>query len=657
MLVGAAFLSGVAILRNSAAALWGVVMVAAAGVLLAVWLGVAPFGGKSVGFLVQGVFAASALIFLSAAIGLVSRNALLGGVLFAVALSVVGVGVLNALLGGEAAGLQRTGLFVVGGVAVLLSAIGTVRGDLGARLVLPGALIAVAAPFLFSVEAAGAAALAPYALFGVGVLLASLVAMIGVSDPRAMPSPGLSHSVDAAPDRTPAAHLERSMRVSENQLAQVLDYSGVAVWDWNSDGAHQTQSFGEMLGADSNGLFTPEALRDFIHAEDIARFEERVFGAADGDGGFDELVKIHSGKTVRMRGARAVDRNGGLERIVLFLEPANASTASTPASADALKLAAATLTSAAIPPKGAAALKPAALAAAKKLAGAKDTIIAAIETGAVTAAFQPIVSFENRRVAGSEALVRWPGADVNVEEVLKRAAEAGKLRDLTALMIDKATAHAASRIKEGDGAYFVAINVSASQLAEPSFVGDVEKAIARYALPKKALVIEITEAEKLAETPAMAETFKALRATGAALAYDDFGAGYSSLSNLHRYEFDFLKIDKSFIDGLSSNGGKKKIASALAKLGKDFGMTVIAEGIETREAAETAKSIGCRLGQGYFLGAPSVAAFAADEPPKVEVASLASAEEASVEIVLGKSMVAAPAKASKSSYRKRLFAR
>jgi EAL domain-containing protein (putative c-di-GMP-specific phosphodiesterase class I)/PAS domain-containing protein len=657
MLVGAAFLSGVAILRNSPAALWGVVMVGAAGALLAVWLGVAPLSGKSVDFFLQGVFAASALIFLSASVGLVSRSHLLGGLLFAGALSIAGVGLLNALQAGEAAALQRIGNLGVGAAALALSALGALRGDLGARLVLPGAVIAAASPFLFSVEATGAAMLAPYALFGVGVLLASLVAMVGVSNARVAPGPGLSHSFDAPPESSPAIHREKSLRVSENQLAQVLDYSGVSVWDWNRDGAHQTQSFGDMLGADSNGLFTPEVLRDFVHAEDIARFEERIFGATEGDGGFDELIKIHSGKTVRMRGARAVDRNGALERIVVFLEPANVRTASAPASGDALKLAAATLTSAAIPPKAALANKPATIPAAKKEPVAKDPIFAAIETGAVTAAFQPIVSFETRRVVGSEALVRWPGVESRVEDVPKRASEAGKLRELTALMIDKAAGHAAARIKEGDAAYFVAINVSASQLAQPTFVDEVKQAITNHKLPRKALVIEVTEAEKLAETPAMVETFKALRAAGAALAYDDFGAGYSSLSNLHRYEFDYLKIDKSFIDGLASNGGKKKIAAALARLGKEFDMTVIAEGIETREAAETAKSIGCKLGQGYFLGAPSVIAFAAAEAPKALVGASSSAEEASVEIVLDRSMAAPTPTQPTGGYRKRLFSR
>ncbi len=117
-------------------------------------------------------------------------------------------------------------------------------------------------------------------------------------------------------------------------------------------------------------------------------------------------------------------------------------------------------------------------------------------------------------------------------------------------------------------------------------------------------MLELTEGEKLTETPKIHDVFKKLKGAGAALAYDDFGAGFSSLSNLHKYDFDYLKIDKSFIDDIVANGGKKKIVTALARLGRDFGMAVIAEGVESKEAAEMAKAIGCKMGQGFHLGEP-----------------------------------------------------
>jgi predicted signal transduction protein with EAL and GGDEF domain len=118
---------------------------------------------------------------------------------------------------------------------------------------------------------------------------------------------------------------------------------------------------------------------------------------------------------------------------------------------------------------------------------------------------------------------------------------------------------------------------------------------------------------------------------------------------LHKYDFDYLKIDKSFIDDIVANGGKKKIVAALARLGKDFGMTVIAEGIESKEAADTAKAIGCRMGQGYHLGAPEVLndAGAAELQPKSAGPDAGSdvaqhAADAEV-IILDKSLEAPPA--------------
>ncbi len=651
MLISAAFLAGMAVLRKSAAAFCGFLMLIAAGALQATWLGIGPAPSATMSLLLQGLFAASALIFLSATIGMASRNQLLGGLLFAGALSMIGVGVINAVLGGEAAGLQRMGMIAVAGIALALSAFAGSRGDLGARLILPGAAFAAAAPLLFQISgAAGPLSLAPQAVFAIGVLLASIVALTDVGG--AAPS-GLATAAGFGGDtRGSFSHIHRhepsraeTLRVSENQLAQVLDYSGIAVWDWNRFGSHQTTSFAALMGADSDGAFTPEAFHAFVHADDAARFEEKVYGASEGDGGFDEMLKLQSGRRVRARGARAVDTSGSLERIVVFLEDAACAhdAATMPHRGDALKLAAASLTGAAAAtaksvadaheanaePKS----KPAKTAATRE--APQDSIVAAIDRGDIVAAFQPIVSFDSGKVCGAEALVRWPASGENSEhataEIVRKAQLAGKGRALSALMLKAAAHHVCERIAAGDKKYFAAFNVSISQLKDEAFIEDVRLAIGDHKLPPGALVLELTEGERLADTPKIGETFKKLRAIGASLAYDDFGAGFSSLSNLHKYDFDYLKIDKSFIDDIVANGGKKKIVAALAKLGRDFDMTVIAEGVETKEAADVAKAIGCRMGQGFHLGAPKLAETAPAFP--VVGSGGASRELATIEVV------------------------
>ncbi len=602
VLAGLAFLAGASVLRASSAAFCAMLMVLTGGALEAIWLGLVPTPGPSLMYLLQGVFAAAALIFVSSSIHIARSNALLGGVLFAAALCVLGVSIINVVMSGEASGLLRLSLAGVAVTAVGLSAYGAYRGDAGARLILPGALAAAAAPLMLSATATGPLALAPHALFAIGILGASLGSLVDNAISNAAPSGlGVASTFDpVGHERAPVSYASSTSgdpRVSENQLAQVLDYAGVAVWDWSAGVSHQTLSFGEIMGADGNGDFTPDAFKAFVHADDCDRFAKEVYG--DEDGGFDEVIKLQNGRRVRMRGARAVEADGSLERIVVFLEEAPRGAINSAARDDALKMAAASLTGAAV-----------AMPKAASRNGAE--IAAAMDRGELEAAFQPIVSFNDKKSRGSEALVRWSakegGADaaLSTEEIVRSAISAGKGKALAKLMIDAAAEHVGGMIKKNQSDYFAAFNVSPAQVLEEGFVEDVRSAIARHKLPAKSLVLELTEADSLSGDQRFAKIFKDLSAAGVALAFDDFGAGYSSLSNLHKFDFDYLKVDKSFINDIVADSGKKKVVSALVGLARDFGMTVIAEGIETQEAADLAHEIGCDLGQGYHLGAPSI---------------------------------------------------
>ena len=636
MLICAAFLAGVAVLRSSAAAFSGFVMVASAGMLLVFWLGVAGEPGPALSPLLQGIFAAAVLIFLTATVPLASNNRLLGGALFVGALSIVGIAVLNVVLVGEATHLQRMGLYGAGLATLIIAGIDAFRGDNGARLILPGALLAAAAPMIFGMGGgSGPFALAPQALFAVGVLTAALVALVNpssVSAAASLDAAAASQRFDGGDRQQGRRHNDNAARhaatVSENQLAQVLDYSGIAVWDWSRTANHQTLSFGEVMGADCDGLFTPDAIREFIHPDERARFEQRIFGPSEGDGGFDEVIRLVGGKTVRMRGARAVAKDGSLERIVVFLERSECVAQHEAVKPDALKLAAASLTGAAtalVPAArchdiasphhhhdhGAHDHEPVKTPTRESLSPEQAPVARAVDEGSVVAAFQPIVSFDTGKVCGAEALARVIRDGVVLEgesaaEFVRKAAVAGKGRAVAAAMIRQAAAHAAERIGSGDRAYFVTVNIGASQVMSPGFAAEVSAAISEHKLPPRALVIELADAERLLGTPESAKALKALRSAGAALAYDDFNAGASSLAHPHKVEIDYLKIGRSFLDDLQRNGGRKKIASAIGKLGRDFDMTVIAEGIESDAAAKVAKAIGCRMGQGAHFGQPSV---------------------------------------------------
>lgn len=605
LVVGAAFLAGYAVFRRGSAAVCALIMVLAAAALEFSWLGLFQTPGPEIMVLLLGLFGAAAIIFLSATIRVARNNAILGGVMFALALSLVGIGVINLLGRGDASGLMRWALGGVGAFAVLLSFSQALR-DSGARLVAPGAVAVIAAAAL-AATAAGSFSLIPHGLFTLGVLAASLVAL--TETPKRVRRLGLH--ADEAPDAPPPAPVigltqetseaasERALRVSENQLAQVLDYTGVTVWDWSPDASHQTDGLPALMGADSRGAFTPETLRDFIHKDDVDRFEKQVLDAALGDGAFDVVLKLHDGRAVRLRGARAVDSHGGLERVVAFIESATAKNGKPPLLTPAPPLMGAKETPAKEPEKP---------APIDPLVSAFNDALA---KGDIHAAFQPIIDLESGAVAGFEALARWRGANdgeerASADELVRAAQAAGKGRALATLILNAAAEHLTEQMKRLERRdLFVAVNLSVAQIGENGFAREVKSLIDEKNLPSRALVLELTETEALGDLKDAEATFRDMKNAGAALAFDDFGAGFSSLSNLNRFAFDYLKIDKSFLAGAS---GDMRIAKALAALGRDMGLTVIAEGVETADLAAAAKDIGCTLGQGYALGEPAIGA-------------------------------------------------
>jgi len=608
LVVSAGYLAGYAVLKRSSAALCALLMIAAAAALEFGRLGLFSVAPK-VAVLLQGLFAASAVIYISSIARLVRMNAIIGGVMLAAAVTLLGIGVMNLMGPGDASGLMRFGLIGVAAVALLLGVFQWNR-DPGVRLLLPGVVLAGLAPLLAAY--AGVAPLIASALFVIGVIAASLVAMTQENLQRVselgLHEHGLRHSHEMAASfavdpRECEADADGHSLLSETQLAKVMDYAGVAVWDWCPHGAHQTDSMPTLMGADSRAPFTPEAIRAFIHKDDLAKLESKVLAPSLGDGSFDQVLKLHDGRSLRFRGARAVDGSGQIERLVAFIEAAPDGARS--------KFAAGAPATAGF---AAAGQKPV-LQHNAPAHGAGSTHVSigdAIAKGEIAAVFQPIVSLETGRVAGFETLARWPGKSgepdrASAEELVRAAEAAGKGGALARLILNEAAQFLAREIKaHGKRDVFVALNLSFAQMRDPGFPQALKRAMSEHHLPSKSLVLELTESQAIQEKGA-ADIFRALRDAGAALAFDDFGSGFSSLSNLRKYSFDYLKIDKSFVDGLVKGNESGKIAQAIAALGKDLGLTVIAEGVETRETADAAKRIGCTLAQGYAFGAPAKA--------------------------------------------------
>ncbi|MEM9705360.1 MAG: EAL domain-containing protein [Pseudomonadota bacterium] len=664
--IGVSFLTGVAVFQRRLAPVSALVMVIAAALLEFAWIKLfSPPSAAMMTFL-QGLFGASVLFFLASSIQLAKRSAIVGGLMVAGALCMLGLGAFAIAMNFDAATPVRYSLYGVAAFSGILVLSQAISGDPAARMLLPGVAIMAVAPFAGRLGGPEAAIITPHALFTFGVLATSLITLVdgrrtiaraptvvtgGYADLRDAPSytPRSSDDGDYASiaagggdaseylspgadgERTNAAQGEASL-VSNNQLAEVLDYSGVSVWDWSPRRSQETTSFGSLLGLGPMDDLSPATFSRLLKEPDALRFDQ-IVATATSDGPFDLSVSLKTGDRLRLRGARAVDDGGVLERVVMFVERVGAADqAKTPTivsldAGNAAEAAAAGGVVAAAIGKAMASRHEPGVGTSEGLQanGVHDggdasqsksglQLAKALKDGRVRAAFQPIVSLEDEKVRGYEALARISTGnddldDWTTEELVNVAQRQGCGFLLAETMLKASASFLEEKLEEPDAVdgLFVAFNASIGQLQSEGFVDAVAEEIERRDLPKNSLVLELTEADAVRDDAFARETFAALKRAGAALAFDDFGAGFSSLSNLHKFSFDYLKVDKSFVEELTDpKSDAHKIVSALAGLGDNLGMGVIAEGVSSKTLADAAKESGCSLAQGYLFGEPTI---------------------------------------------------
>jgi len=161
----------------------------------------------------------------------------------------------------------------------------------------------------------------------------------------------------------------------------------------------------------------------------------------------------------------------------------------------------------------------------------------------------------------------------------------------------------ANRFSE-EQSLFISINVSPRQLEKPSNVERLVNIVKNSDVPTDLIKLEITESSLLGNPQAALGAINRLRATGLSISIDDFGTGYSSLNYLNRFPLKTLKIDRSFIKNLFTEDSSCKIVEAIINMAHILGMTVVAEGIETKEDHEWIRDKGCEYGQGYYYAKP-----------------------------------------------------
>jgi EAL domain-containing protein (putative c-di-GMP-specific phosphodiesterase class I) len=154
----------------------------------------------------------------------------------------------------------------------------------------------------------------------------------------------------------------------------------------------------------------------------------------------------------------------------------------------------------------------------------------------------------------------------------------------------------------------VAVNVSATQMHHGDIVEVVREELRSTGIPAHRLEIEITESVLLADEKRAQEHIHGLRSIGVKVALDDFGSGYSSLQYLHKFGFDKLKIDRSFIKSIGTPDDGSIVLSSIVKLGLGLRMTITAEGVETEEQLRVLRDLGCHHIQGYLFSRPLTAA-------------------------------------------------
>jgi|GEM_PF-2686127 len=221
--------------------------------------------------------------------------------------------------------------------------------------------------------------------------------------------------------------------------------------------------------------------------------------------------------------------------------------------------------------------------------------------------FQPKMQLADATIFGAEALVRWrlaSGELVPPGEFIPVAESSGLVRRIDRWVLESACATLA-RWRDDDGPTLrMAINITPADIAEPDFVEWVRDLLGHYGLLPQSIELELTETMFCNTDEATLDRLRGLKEYGVNVAVDDFGTGYSSLGYLNRLPVNVLKVDKSFVDAVPDDPYGVGITRAIVSLAHEFGLEVVAEGIERREQLEFLRSIGVERGQGYLMGRP-----------------------------------------------------
>jgi diguanylate cyclase (GGDEF)-like protein len=230
----------------------------------------------------------------------------------------------------------------------------------------------------------------------------------------------------------------------------------------------------------------------------------------------------------------------------------------------------------------------------------------AMAEGQIGVVFQPIIDAQTSDIVSVETLVRWAhpryGA-IPPDDFIHLAEQIGRIGALTDHVLDLALARC-RRWLDQDIALSVAVNLSVHCLIEPDLVARVRRSLQRHGVPGELLTLELTEGSVVDDSVRDSSVLGDLHALGLRLSMDDFGTGYSSLSQLRQLPIDEVKIDKSFVLGMSTSQGESFIARSIIELAHNLGLRVVAEGVEDELTRNLLAEMGCDKLQGFLVSRP-----------------------------------------------------
>ena len=221
--------------------------------------------------------------------------------------------------------------------------------------------------------------------------------------------------------------------------------------------------------------------------------------------------------------------------------------------------------------------------------------------------YQPQIDLETRRPVGAEALLRWrtkDGTFIPPDRFIPIAEYSGLIIEIGERVMREACKELVRLHSLGYTQFTMSINVSQVQFRHPRFLDTLRSVLAETKAPPSRIELEITESIAMEEPDVLIQLLGQIKQTGVSIAIDDFGTGFSSLSYLQRLQADRLKIDRSFVTEITSSSRGSSIAEMVIQLGRNLGLSVVAEGVEDERQAHILSTLGCPLAQGYLFARP-----------------------------------------------------